>query len=297
MKRSRIIALFLIILFAAGLAYLRYAPGEEPMTVPAGAKTGGLDLQPGTFETEDGPYAADIGTLVVPENRNDPDSRLMALPVVRVRARTDHPAEPLFRLEGGPGVSNMKFEQASRYAGDRDVVLVGYRGADGSSVLDAPEVVEALRHSADVLGEDSLRAYSDGFRAAAERWKAWLVAAPIVHLIDGQRTVPLGYGQHFTLETWTFPLIFLAGIVLFQVTAHVVRAVTRAHASYAKAMLTPRAEATNSDRGRIEATAQLALDGAPAEVSVKVGPRVGEASAAGSPGSFLVRSCGEVTGQ
>ena len=34
----------------------------------------------------------------------------------------------------------MDFPDASRFAGDRDVVLVGYRGVDGSSVLDCPEV-------------------------------------------------------------------------------------------------------------------------------------------------------------
>jgi len=37
------------------------------------------------------------------ENRADPESRLIALPLIRIRAQSDHPAKPIFRLEGGPG--------------------------------------------------------------------------------------------------------------------------------------------------------------------------------------------------
>ena len=74
----------------------------------------------------------------MPENRADPQSRLIALPVTRIRARSAHPGEPVFRLEGGPGITNMKFSKASRFAGNHDVVLVGYRGVDGSSGSTAP---------------------------------------------------------------------------------------------------------------------------------------------------------------
>ena len=50
----------------------------------------------------------------------------------------------------------MQFSKASRYAADRDVVLVGYRGVDGSVRLDCPEVDSAMKHSTDFLGEKSL---------------------------------------------------------------------------------------------------------------------------------------------
>ena len=130
---------------------------------------GDLILDPCTYSTEDGNYAADCGTLVVPENRADPNSRLIALPVTRIKARSNDPAEPIFRLEGGPGVTNMEFAKASRFADDHDVVLVGYRGVDGSVRLDCPEVVSALKHSTDFLGEASFRAFGDGLRACANR--------------------------------------------------------------------------------------------------------------------------------
>jgi len=38
----------------------------------------------------------------------------------------------------------MTFAQANRLAAQHDVVMVGYRGVDGSSVLNCPEVTAAL---------------------------------------------------------------------------------------------------------------------------------------------------------
>jgi pimeloyl-ACP methyl ester carboxylesterase len=164
---ARIVALSLIGLAVVGLLYLRFG-SADPVSVPSGAVAGDLILDP-CSSTEKGSYAADCGTLVVPENRADPSSRLIALPVTRIRAQSDHPSEPIFRLEGGPGLTNMEFSRASRFAANHDVVLVGYRGVDGSVRLDCPEVESALKRSTDFLAEKSLAAYGDGFRACAER--------------------------------------------------------------------------------------------------------------------------------
>ncbi len=108
----------------------------------------------------------------MPENRAVPHSRLIALPVTRIRARTAHPGEPVFRLEGGPGITNMQFAKASRFADQHDVVLVGYRGVDGSVKLNCAEVESALRHSADYLSASSMRAYANAFSACAKRLRA-----------------------------------------------------------------------------------------------------------------------------
>jgi pimeloyl-ACP methyl ester carboxylesterase len=169
---SRIVALALIAVVAGSLGYLRFASADAAVSVPKGAHAGQLTLHACHYATERGSYAADCGTLVVPENRRDPRSRLIALPVTRIRARAAHPAEPIFRLEGGPGLSNMAFAKASRFADRHDVVLVGYRGVDGSSRLDCPEVESALRHSTDYLGQKSFRAYASAFRRCAERLRA-----------------------------------------------------------------------------------------------------------------------------
>src|SRR3972149_6784511 len=94
---ARIVALVLIGLAVFGLAYLRLAP-DASVSVPNGAQAGDLTLESCTYATEDGSYAADCGTLVVPENRANPQSQLIALPVTRIHAKSDHAAEPLFRL-------------------------------------------------------------------------------------------------------------------------------------------------------------------------------------------------------
>ena len=166
---ARIVALAVISLAALGLAYLHFSAGDDRVSVPSGAHAGQLKLHSCDYATEDGSYRADCGTLVVPESRHKAHSRLIALPVTRIRARSAQPGVPIFRLEGGPGLTNMEFSKASRFANDRDVVLVGYRGVDGSVRLDCPQVESALKHSTDFLGEKSFRAYGDGFRSCAHR--------------------------------------------------------------------------------------------------------------------------------
>ena len=152
-----------------GLTYLRFASSPETVTVPQGAHAGQLTMHPCTYPTGNGSYRADCGTLVVPEDRADPHSRLIALPVIRIRARSPHPLAPVFRLNGGPGETNMKFPEANRLIARHDVVMVGYRGVDGSSVLNCPEVTAAVASSADFQGRASMRAYAQAFAACAHR--------------------------------------------------------------------------------------------------------------------------------
>jgi pimeloyl-ACP methyl ester carboxylesterase len=164
-RRGRTAALVLIALGVLGLGYLHFSGGSGSVSVPSGAREGQLTLKSCTYANE----PADCGTLVVRENRHDPHSRLIALPVTRVRAKTSHPGAPIFRLQGGPGLTNMKFPDASRFTARHDVVLVGFRGVDGSSRLDCREVVSARDHSRDLLGTKSNQAVADAFRACAER--------------------------------------------------------------------------------------------------------------------------------
>ncbi len=151
-----------------GLAYLSVRP-EQTLTVPGGAAPGSLTTQPCDFDTEVGAVAADCGTLVVPENRRDPASDLIALPVTRIRATTPNPGEPVFRLGGGPGATNMAFREASRLIGSGDVVLVGYRGVDGSRRLDCPEVAAAMRAADELASAKGLPATTKAFELCAKR--------------------------------------------------------------------------------------------------------------------------------
>ena len=166
---ARIAALLVTIVLLTGLAYLGVSSSSAAISVPQGAHSGQLTMHPCTYPTENGAYRADCGTLVVPEDRADPRSRLIALPVTRILARSSHPLAPIFYLNGGPGITNMTFPQANRLTAQHDVVMVGYRGVDGSSVLNCPEVTAALENSADFLGKASLSAYSQAFASCAKR--------------------------------------------------------------------------------------------------------------------------------
>ncbi len=166
---SRIVALAVIGVMLLGLTYIGFASGGAAVAVPQGAHAGQLTMHPCTYATEKGAYRADCGTIVVPEDRANPRSRLIALPVTRILARSSHPLAPIFHLNGGPGTTNMTFPQADRLAADHDVVMVGYRGVDGSSVLNCPEVTAALESSSDYLAKTSLTAYSQAFASCAKR--------------------------------------------------------------------------------------------------------------------------------
>ena len=169
---SRIVALTIIGLLVLGLAYLHLAGSGSTVSFPSGVHAGELTLKPCHYATERGSYAADCGTLVVPENRHKAGSRLIALPVTRIRARTASPGTPVFRLQGGPGITNMEFAAASRLAAGRDVVLVGYRGVDGSVRLDCPEVDSAMRRAADLADAKAIDAYAAAYRSCAERLRS-----------------------------------------------------------------------------------------------------------------------------
>jgi hypothetical protein len=147
--KTRIVALGMIAWLVLTLGYLNLRSADT-LEVPAGARPGSLIRDACTYTTEAGDLPADCGTLVVPENRRDPNSDLIALPVIRIRATGERPAEPTFRLNGGPGATNLEFPQASRLTRGHDLVLVGYRGVDGSRRLDCPEVSSTLKRSADL---------------------------------------------------------------------------------------------------------------------------------------------------
>jgi pimeloyl-ACP methyl ester carboxylesterase len=168
--KPRILATALVLLLVGLLVYVRVGTDPATVSVPAGARAGDLVLEPCTVEHQ----KADCGTLVVPENRLNPESRLIALPVTRLRSTSPQKTEdaPIFYLNGGPGLTNMTFPEARRFTGSRDVVMVGYRGVDGSSRLDCPEVVAALRHTRDFLDPHFFQVDGQAFRSCARRLTA-----------------------------------------------------------------------------------------------------------------------------
>ncbi len=175
MKPGRIHPSLSIALLIATLGVSLTACGKSTLaqSVPDGAQAGDLLLEPCTYEAGKVEYKADCGTLVVPENRAQPASRLIALPVVRVRATGPNPAEPILWLGGGPGNSNIGFDYRPSLLEKHDFIMVGYRGADGSVVLDCPEVNRAITGVGDdALSDASLDHVAGAMHACAERLQA-----------------------------------------------------------------------------------------------------------------------------
>jgi pimeloyl-ACP methyl ester carboxylesterase len=167
--------LLIALVLLAALLLVGCSPKDALVpVVPEGAQAGDLvDLQPCTYEANKVEYDADCGTLVVPENRSDPDLRLIALPVIRVRALSDSPAEPIFFLQGGPGASNLHFQYLEGLLDRHDIVQVGYRGVDGSVVLDCPEISEAIRNApGGLLSDAALDSYAEASARCAARLEA-----------------------------------------------------------------------------------------------------------------------------
>jgi len=145
---SRIFFVFIATLSTLLLASC--GDNESSTSVPVDAQAGDLaGLESCKYEANNVVYDADCGTLIVPENREDPNSRLIALPVIRILATGNDPTEPIFRLTGGPGNSNLGFSLLPWFIEDHDIVLVGYRGVDGPVVLACPEVTKAIKTISD----------------------------------------------------------------------------------------------------------------------------------------------------
>jgi len=145
-------------------------PASIPLAVPQGAEPGDLTgLKNCAYQAEGSKtvFDAQCGTLTVAENRDVASSRLIALPVVRILAKTPNPAEPVFWLMGGPGETNLSWTPPGWILQKHDVVLVGYRGVDGSVVLDCPGVAKQMEaHTGvDMFSE---KARSDLVAAARE---------------------------------------------------------------------------------------------------------------------------------
>jgi pimeloyl-ACP methyl ester carboxylesterase len=163
-KRSWATLVVIVFLAAVLLAACGGSEEAEPITVAAGAQAGDLAaLEPCTYVTGEEEYVAECSTLAVPENRSEPNSRLIALPIMRIPATGRNPTEPIFWLNGGPGQSNMRFshpQDLDALIEEHDFVLAGYRGVDGQVVLDCPEISEALRDPpGDLLSDVSLENY------------------------------------------------------------------------------------------------------------------------------------------
>jgi pimeloyl-ACP methyl ester carboxylesterase len=163
-------------------------------TTPAPA--GDLAVSAGAYEVNGVSYPAEVGTLTAPENRNDPASREIEIPVIRILSTGENPAEPVFLFAGGPGDPNIWKHPPVWLLEHHDIIMVGYRGVDGSVSLDTPEYVKVLRSLVTLTGEDieKLGKAASADLAKLEEQGVDLDGYTIIELIDDMEAVREGFG-------------------------------------------------------------------------------------------------------
>ena len=103
MSRSMCVWLLLVVLMGA-------------IEINAQPKAGVLKLKPYTFENNKGEKVeSEFGTLLVPENRSNPQSNLIELAFVRFKSTAKTPGPPIVYLAGGPGGSGIGTATGSRF--------------------------------------------------------------------------------------------------------------------------------------------------------------------------------------
>jgi pimeloyl-ACP methyl ester carboxylesterase len=86
------------------------------VSVEAQRKAGDLNLKPYVFENEKGEKVdAELGVLLVPENRRNPQSNLIELAFVRFKSTAQNPGTPIVYLAGGPGGSGSGTATGTRF--------------------------------------------------------------------------------------------------------------------------------------------------------------------------------------
>ena len=151
------------------IALLLLAAVPAAADAPATRTLGALGLEPCTLAAVGLPVtvSAYCGTLPVPEDRAQPEGRILELAVALVPGRSKQAKpDPVFMLAGGPGQSAREafpsvagaFRELLR---ERDVVLVDQRGTGGSNPIDCRTPGEAAATNATADPEAARRFAAD----------------------------------------------------------------------------------------------------------------------------------------
>jgi len=130
------------------------------------------ELEPCSIASDEISYQAECGHLLVPENWQDANSRLIYLPLMRFKGNGKPGTAPLIYLAGGPGQSNMKALPSEQLLAQNDFILLGYRGVDGSVHLQCSEFSDALSRAKSWFDDEAQQATRQAFEQCFERHQA-----------------------------------------------------------------------------------------------------------------------------
>lgn len=158
-------------LTAALLVFLTFVPTFA--TSSQDPKAGDLKIEPYVFDGGGQKVDAELGHLLVPENRKNPDSKLIELAFVRFKSTAKNPEPPIIYLAGGPGGSGIGAARGTRFPlfmamrEIADVIAFDQR-ATGMS-RPSLECSESLGYPLDKPGEPTelIRLYQERARACA----------------------------------------------------------------------------------------------------------------------------------
>lgn len=174
-----LLSFVLLVILATQLASAQSKWGKNYPSLNPKAKANTLDLKSGFFINKSKKYAhlpakiaTDYGVLTVAEDRAKKHSRTIQLPVIRVKSLNPTPAAPVFMLGGGPGMTNLRRNLPLYLLANHDIVMVGYRGADGSVIMQSPEFGKAITTGKNPLSENNQQNLAKAWDITQEQLKA-----------------------------------------------------------------------------------------------------------------------------
>lgn len=165
----RRIVIFLVVVLISGFSLPSVAQDAVPRFEPGSC----------AFALPDGQNPA-CGTLVVPENRQNPSGKTIRIAAAIFRSpNANKAAEPLIYLEGGPGGSvldlvALQFAQVyAPFLDQHDLILFDQRGVGQSQpALDCQETDAFVKATLDqqLTGDEYVTEYGDALKACGQRF-------------------------------------------------------------------------------------------------------------------------------
>jgi len=165
-------------------------------TTPAERRDGDLKFEPFTIPFEGQNVAAELGRLVVRENRSNRKTNLIELAFVRLKSTAEKPGFPVVYLDGGPGSSAINIARAPEYMRAfmklrevGDVILLDQRGVGRSKPNLSRLSSEALPLDVFADNDVALRAFRERTVAAVNYFRSLGVDIQAYNTIESANDV------------------------------------------------------------------------------------------------------------